>query len=337
LVAVVVLLAGVVALGVYVFRATAPGTPGGPAPANGATPGENGPSTTGKQPISTQAADAVLNSAQAYINQGDQAKAEAVLKGAIAQHPEEQAFYIQYAELLSTTGRADDAYANYERALAAGPRTAAVELAAGVVAGALGRNERAIEHYMAAQTADPSEYRAPLYLAAVQAKLNQTDEAKKNYLLAAKLNPELATAWGALADLALRENKVELALQHIARARELQPQVGTWRLIEARALKRNGRAAEALGLLINLSQAELRTTPVMQLMAECYGMLSRPLDAAEMYGAASDEAPGNGAWAYEAALWFERAKAPAKGLPFARRAAALGVEGADAVVGRLSK
>lgn len=335
MVAVVVLLAGVIALGVYVFRATAPGTPGGPAPANGATPGA-GPAA-GKPSMTPEAADAVLNSAQAYINQGDHAKAEAVLKGAIAQHPEEQVFYIQYAELLSTTGRAADAYASYEKALAAGPRTAPVELAAGVVAGALGRNDRAVEHYMAAQTADPSEYRAPLYLAAVQVKLNQTDEAKKNYLLAARLNPELATAWGALADLALRENRVELALQHIAKARELQPQVGTWRLIEARALKRNGKAAEALTLLVAVGEAERRTTPVMQLMAECYGMLSRPLDAAEMYAAASDEAPGNGAWAYEAALWFERAKDPARGLPYAKRAAALQVEGAAAVVGRLTQ
>jgi tetratricopeptide (TPR) repeat protein len=331
MIAVVILLAGVVAMGVYVVRATSPGAVGG---GNPATAG-NSPAA-GTQPVSAEAADAVLNAAQDYINKGDHAKAEAVLKGAIAEHPEEQSFYVLHAELLSINGRFAEAYSNYEKALAIGPRTAAIELAAGVVATKLDRSDRAVEHFMAAQTANPTEYRAPLYLAAVQVKLREIDEAKKNYLLAAKLNPELATAWGALAELALQENRTELALQHIARARELQPQVTAWRLIEARALKRTGKAEQALQLLIHLNEAERRTTPIMQLIAECYGMLSRPMDAARMYAAASDDAPGNGQWAYEAALWFERAQSPQEGLPYARRAAALGVEGAEALLGRLS-
>jgi thioredoxin-like negative regulator of GroEL len=110
-----------------------------------------------------------------------------------------------------------------------------------------------------------------------------------------------------------------------------------WRVIEARALKRQGKAADALQLLVNLGEADKRSPGVMQLIAECYGMLSRPKDAAEMYAAASDDEPGNGPWAFEAALWFERAKENARGLPYAKRAAALEVDGGAALAERLAK
>jgi predicted Zn-dependent protease len=171
----------------------------------------------------------------------------------------------------------------------------------------------------------------------VQAKLNQKDEAKKNYLLAAKLKPDNATPWAALAQMALDENKLDLAVQHIARARTLQPANTTFRLIESRSLKRQGKAEEALQLLVNLDPAQKRLPGVMPQIAECYGLLDRPRDAANLYAAASDEEPTNGPYAFEAALWFERALDKVNGLKYAQRAAILKAEGAEKVVERLSK
>ncbi|HYE62111.1 MAG TPA: hypothetical protein VD997_08950 [Phycisphaerales bacterium] len=336
-VAMVALLAAVGALVGYILKTTRP------APANGEVPlrseivdARTRPLSTGK-PADTKTIDAVLNSAQTYLNNSEPEKAEAVLKGAIAQHAGEQSFYLMYAELLAGQKRLAESYDNYVKALAIGPRDAATELAAGTVANLQGLHDRAVEHFMAAQTANPSDDKPPLYLAAVQVKLNQKDEAKKNYLLAAKLNPDNATPWAALAQLALDENKLDLARQHIEKARTLQPANTTFRLIESRALKRQGKAEEALQLLVNLDAAQKRLPGVMPQIAECYGLLQRPRDAALLYATASDEEPANAQWAYEAALWFDRALDKVQALKYAQRAAALNAEGAAKLVERLSQ
>lgn len=325
----------------YILRSTTPSRANGsplPAPANPAEPdARTGASLTSGRPADAKTVDAVLNAAQTYLNNSEPEKAEAVLTGAIRQHAGEQVFYLKYAELLTGQKRLPEAYDNYVKALAIGPRDAATELAAGTVANLHGLSDRAVEHFMAAQTANPSDFKAPLYLAAVQVKLNQKDEAKKNYLLAAKLSPENATPWAALSQLALDENKLDLALQHISKARELQPANTTFRLIQSRALKRQGKAEEALQLLVNLDTAQKRFPGVMPQIAECYGLLSRPRDAALLYATASDEEPAHGQWAFEAAVWFERALDKVQGAKYAERAAALKIEGADKVLERLSK
>lgn len=281
--------------------------------------------------------DTVLNTIESLRNQGENAKAEAILKQAIAEHADEQRLYIQYAEVLTAQKKLPAAYDQYVKALAVGPRDAGLELAAGTLASMTNQLEHAVEHYSAAQTANKTDYRAPLFLAQVLLKLDRVDEAKKNLLLAAELKPEAAVAWGTLADLAMRENKPSVALNYIARARELEPNVTTWRVVHARALKRQGESEQALQLLIGLNEAQKREKGVMPLIAECLGALSRPMDAAEMYAAASTSEPSRGDWAMEAALWYERAKEPKRGVPFAERAADLKVEGAKALAARLGK
>ncbi len=335
--ALLVLVAGAGAAVVYVLRATAnPVSPASPSAAGAATPGGVAAVPgAGAKPMDAASVDAVLNAAQTYLNNGETGKAEAVLTQAIAEHADEQRLYIQLAELLTGQRRLGEAYDRYIQALAIGPRDAATEFAAGTVASMTGKLDRAVEHYSAAQVANPSDYRAPLFLGQVQLKMGERDEAKKNLLLAAKLKPDAAAAWGTLADVALGENKADLALQHIAKARQIEPRVLVWRLIEARALKRQGKAEEALALVVNLDEAQKRQPGVIELIAECYGMLARPADAAALYAGASDAEPGDGKMAFEAAAWFERAKDSARGLMYAKRAAALKVQGAEGLVSRL--
>jgi tetratricopeptide (TPR) repeat protein len=284
--------------------------------------------------------DAILNSFLALQRENRMSEAEAVLKAGVEQYGAEQRILVAYAEFLAIQRRHEESYAMFERALAAGPRTAMVEFSAGTVASILKRPERAAEHYAAAQAADPTDYRFPLFLAQVQ--LNGgvpgqgVDAARANLALAARLNPESAVVWGTLADIALRDNATGTALQHIARARELEPEHWLWRLIESRAHKRERAPEKGLELLAGLSEEDRFRPEIVREMAECLGLLGRGEEAAELYAEASDRRPDSGQLAFDAAVWNERVKRPSQAIRFAQRAANLGVEGAEALVKRLT-
>lgn len=279
----------------------------------------------------------VLAAAEKLLAQGESGKAESILKAAAVSFPSDQGVVVALAELLVANRRLDEAYEAYERALAIGPRDATLEFAAGTVATMLDKTDRAIEHYSAAQAADKADPRFPLYLAQVQAKANLVTEAKANLLIAGKLDPDNAVVWGTLADLSLREGQVSLALQHIAKARTLQPTVVVWRIIEARAMKRDNRPEDALGVLIGLTPTERLEPGVLSTMSECYGFLGRPADAAKLYEEAVKAEPMDGELTLEWALWLERAGQKEEALVRAERAKLLLAKGADEVVERLKK
>ena len=132
-----------------------------------------------------------------------------------------------------------------------------------------------------------------------------------------------------------RENKPDLALNYITHARELSPDATIYRVIQGKAFKRSNDPESALRGLVTLDEAQKREPGVMPLIAECYGLLKRPADAAKMYVDASDSDQTQGEWAMQAALWLERVGDFKRGGEYARRAAALNVEGAAAVAARL--
>jgi superkiller protein 3 len=290
------------------------------------------------KPLSTEAFDAILNAAQKFINDQKYAEAEALYKEVLSSHPEAQAVHIEYARFLGGQKRPIEAYRQYKSAIAIGPVEPEVQLEAGTAANMAGQPEQAVEHYSAAQTASPTDYRAPLFLGQVLIKLKRTDEAKTALLRSAELKPDVsAPAWATLAQVALDENKPSVALNYITHAREVDPKSTVYRVLNARALKRTGDAQGALDLLIGLSEAEKHEPGVMQVMAECFGMLQRPTDAAKMYLDASEAEPTKGEWAFQAAVWLERAGDKQKALTYAQRAATLNVEGAAAMAERLKR
>jgi len=250
---------------------------------------------------------AILESAQTYVRLGEVEKAETILAEASRQYVTDQSLHIAYADVLMSRRKIAEAYSQYEQALAIGPRGAPLEFSAGTAASMAGKPDRALEHFSAAQTADKTNATYPLYLGQVQLKLALNDEAKASLLRAALLDPEQATAWGTLAEVALRENQVDLAVQHVAKARVLEPGAATWRLIESRALTRRGEPEKAVQLLITLDEGERFSGPVLRQIGQCYGMLSRPADAAAIYLKASDTHPEDGTLAREGAEWARRA------------------------------
>lgn len=222
------------------------------------------------------------------------------------------------------------AYSQYEKVLAIQGKSAPamVHFQAGTVASKAGRLDRAEEHYAMAQSSDMSKYEYPLYLGMVQLRQGKTDEGLASLLRTIKLNPECAEAYGTLAEVYVRDNKLEVAAPNIARARELQPQVARWRIVEARLLKRQGKAADALTLLAAMDPADQAAPEAVTLMAECYGMLQRPADAADLFARAAKREPQNAEHYYQAAVWYQRAGDAEKAKTFAKTAAMMGHEGA---------
>ncbi len=279
--------------------------------------------------------DAILDSARTLSTEDDHAKAEAILKEAVKQYPDNQELRLALANEYLELKKPQDAYDQYTAALSIGPREPSIEFTAGTVASTIGKLDRAVEHYSAAQSADPSKPDYPLYLGQVQAKLGQNDAAKASLLRAAKLSEDRAIIWGTLADIALRENNTSLAAQHAARARKLEPTNIIYRLIEARALNRSGKPEESLELLIAVPDADKRQPEVMRLMGDCFGLLKRPKDAALLYASASDDNEEDGELALHAGEWYERAGELEKARGYLERAASAGNETAAKMIERL--
>ena len=241
-----------------------------------------------------------------------------------------------YAKALVALEKPEAAYEQMEAALAIGPRRHELEFLAGTCASSAQRLDRALEHFSMAQTGDLTEVMYPIYLGQVQRQLGMSDKAKASLLRAVKMDPENAIARGTLADIFLGENKISMAKQQIEYARKFEPESAQWRIIEARILKRDRNPEQALLVLQGMSEQDKLTLPALRLTAECYGMLSKPKAAAEIYSRAVDAKPRHPEVAFEAALWYERAGDAENARSFAERAAMLGSEQAQQMLQRMT-
>ncbi len=278
----------------------------------------------------TQTVEAVLATVKQLINDGQPSAAETVLSKAVRQFPADQDLRLSYGDLLMSRQRWSEAYDQYVGAIELGPVPAPVEFSAGTLASMTDRPTLAAAHFAAAMRLDPGEPNYPMYLASTQLKLNQTNEAKASLAIAARMAPDRVQVWGMLAQIALTENKLEIAAQHVEKARRIQPASPVWLLMDARIRKRRGEPERALDLLHTLPQQELDQPETLSLLAECYGMLGRPAEAASRYVDAAERNPQSADLAFESALWLQRAGEPAEALAWARRAAGLGHSRAEA-------
>jgi predicted Zn-dependent protease len=334
-------------------------SPVSPTAANGATAHATArPGAPGTDP-----ADA-LAQARAAMNARDFPRAAAIVQRAIEADPMDQDLRLALAEALVAQDLFADAYAQYEKAIVIGgsaaARSARLQFMAGTVAFKAGLIDRAEEHYHLAQTAAPTDPEIPLYLAMAQVRLRKTQAAVGSLLRVVHLQPDRAEAWGTLAEIYFTDDKPDLAMQHLEKARTLQPASARWRILEARILNRQNQPRQAATTLLALDPAQRRRPEVLKVLAESYGMLGRPADAAALYadaaaaaaespaddGAASsdgraapprpDAAASPAALNYEAALWFERARDTESAVRHARAAAALGSDDALHLLQRLT-
>eukprot|EP00913_Durusdinium_trenchii_P006139 g5751.t1 len=295
------------------------------------------PADPGDAPSVASEADIerLLESVQVYVRSGERSKAHTILESAVGQYPDDQDLRLAYGDLLMQDERWGEAFAQYDAAALSGPITAQEHFTAGTLASTVDRHEDAARHYDMAQRSDAANADYPLYLAQTQLKLGLKSEATASLVRASVLNEGNALIWGSMANIALSENKVNMALQHIARARELEPESRDWRLIEAKAMKRAGKAEDAIGVLLGLGDALMTDDEAMRAMSECHGMLGEPEESLALYEQAMALRPASSSLVYQAAVWAERSERTERALELARRAVSMGHEHAGRLVERL--
>jgi tetratricopeptide (TPR) repeat protein len=264
---------------------------------------------------------------------------------------------VAYAQALIGQEKQAEAYRQYEAAISlsddpkvklgsdeakvAGvrrdPALAQLHFEAGTSASVAGMVDRAEEHYWMAQVLDPGEARYPLYLAMVHIKKGDDGAAAASLVRAVKIKPDLAEAWGTMAELELKKNQLSLAGQHIETARKLQPEVTRWAVVQARVINRLGDPQKAAAILEALPPATRMDKGTLRLLAESYGLMQSPTQAAAMYEAAAKTMPLDAEIACAAAQWWERAGERAKAIEFARTAAMLGSEEGKDLLATLEK
>lgn len=281
-----------------------------------------------------------LASAAEYQRSGKFAEASTILSKLAKQAPTDRAVRLAYAQALLGQKRYEEALPQFDAAIALSssaansttattpqtrdPVLAQLHFEAGTCANAAGQIDKAREHYQTAQALDPSEPRYPVFLAMIQIRAGDDVAAMASLVRSIKLNPDLAEAWGTMAELELKSNRLALAQQHLEKAVKLQPEVSRWRIVEARILNRQGDPERAATILQALPPGELAAKSVMGLLAESFGMMKKPGDAAMMYERAYAQTPNEPELAYLAATWYQRAGQPAKARAHAMTASTLG-------------
>lgn len=279
--------------------------------------------------------DAVMTAAREYLSRGKPGTTIAILDRALDKYPAESALHALRGQALVSMDKKPAALEAFERACFVGPDSAINRDFAATIAADIGQDEQAAAHWAMAQQLAPDNPKYPLYRAQVLRRLGRTEEAKAQLMLAAGLDESIGVAWATLAAIALDENKPDIVLQHIRRARALEPGNISYRVIEAKGLRRLNRPADALTLLGALPDNERAILEVVEEMALCYGLTNQPAEAASLYVHACDRNPNDGRVALTAAEWLERAGDRASALARAEHAAMLGQPGAREMVARL--
>lgn len=303
------------------------------APAAGGASAGAGSSTPSASP---REVDEACAAARVYLRKGEPARAEAILTAIAAKAPGSQDVWLLLAEVCLALGRPDEALGAYESALRIGPESGDLAFAAGVAASMAGDASAAADRFARAEALDPSNPQRPLYLAQAQRKGGMTEQAEAALLRATALDPSLAPAWGGLADLALEAGDLGVAAERITRARRAAPDDPIYRLIEARILRREGKAERAATLLLAMEEDRLLADrALVEEAALCLGDAGHAEEAASLCVRASARRSEDGESAALAAEWLDRAGRRDDAIIFAQAAARMGSEKGKATLERL--
>lgn len=279
---------------------------------------------------------AVIERARGLVNAGELGQAAAELATEVAAHPDDGDLRLARAEVLGLDGKFAEALGEQLEAIRIGPASAAMHFQAGVFADLAERGDLAVEQYFAAHQKDQSNAQYLVYLGQAEMDQNENGQALAHLSAALQLAPENAVIYGLLAEVQLRQNNPSVAAQLAGQAREREPQNTGYRVIEARALKRDGRPGEALERLDGIRSEDRYLLVVLQQRAECFGLLQLPEEAAAMFAGASDTFPENASMAFEAAVWLERLGEIDRAMTYAERSARLGNDAAVGLLERLA-
>jgi tetratricopeptide (TPR) repeat protein len=178
---------------------------------------------TGATATPSPEATRLLAQAQAKLDAGDSAAAEAALNAALAADPMHARAWHRLAVLAQARGDHAAAADHFRRTLALEPGAAEAHNNLGVSLGALGRRNDAIACYRRALALRPDYAKASLNLGAALMDTDALDEAAEHLTRAASLDPKLPEAPYNLGNLAEKRGDYAGAAEHFRRAAALRP------------------------------------------------------------------------------------------------------------------
>lgn len=292
---------------------------------------------TAAEGVDLASASAVLKAARTYIGNQELGKAEAVLRAALQDRPEDAVVRTMLGDVLLQSEDNEGAMAQYAAVADRVDASGGVLFKAGSLAAELGEGERALGYLKRAGEADPGNAEIPSFAAGVQIEMGLIEDAKVSLARAALLDEARGVVWGMFAEIALRENKLDMATQHVVKARRFEPNVIAWRVLEARIMRRLGEPEKGIMLLDGIEEPDRFEPVVIGEMAACLGMVGRSEDAMRIYEVAVRERPTEPELWYQAALWAERLGRTEEAQEMARSASMLGDARAKAVLDRLGE
>lgn len=181
--------------------------------------------------------DAMLAQGRALWVSGQAEDARKVLSDLVAASPNRSHGYAYLAEVLTGTGKDDEAIKALRRGLQHGSENAQIHMMLGRL---LPPGEESLKLLQRATELRQNFTEAYAALGAVQLALRKLDDAEKSLRAAIKLNEKDADSQAALAEVFLLRPDPEAALKQARAALKLLPNNGAAKLIEAEALAAKG-------------------------------------------------------------------------------------------------
>jgi tetratricopeptide (TPR) repeat protein len=158
------------------------------------------------------------------MREGQWAKAETLLKDAVARKVEEERFLLKLGECYIEMKRPHAAEEALRRALTLRPQLEAAHFNLGLVYEDRGDLPRAMAEYEAELAGNPRGYRASFNLAKLLSKAGRTDEAVRRFRQALDVAPEFGTGHLYLAKSLLDLNQLEAAAEAARKGLQSNPE-----------------------------------------------------------------------------------------------------------------
>lgn len=287
----------------------------------------NPPSPVESQAFVDELAELGDRLAQVMDNQRDTQPLIERAEALAIRYPDSAEAHMLHGQILMYSGRLDPAIKALQRSLEVDPKQADIHRLIASGAMQMDRLEVARQHYEKALDLEPDNSQNALFLANVEFKLAQFDKAVKTLQGAIRRDSQLAGAYALLSDIYVEQGKTKLAMDQIERAIEATPAEKTnsivvYTLKRAALLRQDNQPAESLAVLDALPREVQYRPDVLRDTATSWGMLGKPMMAAELYEKVLTVDPSNDYAAAEAARWWIKAddvEAAARNLKTLRR------------------
>jgi tetratricopeptide (TPR) repeat protein len=201
---------------------------------------------------------ALLGVARIAFAAGDYAAAEKGFSAVIDAHPDISTAWFGRALARRRMGNDAGALADYDRGLQLDPESVWDLVDRGRLLLEMGRTAQGQADFERAVALDPGGFVAHVHLAGIHYKAARWAESRREFETSVRLNPEYNAAYSTLGELCWRLADPAAAAKWYRQAYERRPQEPAYALLAAVALRRSGKAADAIELLRPVAAAIAR-------------------------------------------------------------------------------